>query len=186
MEPQPPRSEGRPAPSLTSVAAFVFAATVCASCAKPGGSPTSEEVKKMKAENEQTFDGLAFVLPEGFEKRDDRVDAIGSPIPGAPPTREHFRSYESASTGKGLFLFHWDGIPYRDRGPMVAAESWPAKIGGQPATVTRTKYFFGRAQEVLVAHFAGPVPDKDRFMIYTTLVDKVVFGALLASARFAR
>jgi hypothetical protein len=135
------------------------------------------------ARSEHVIAGLAFAVPVGYTLKSSTEERVPVPIPGAPPTVEHFRRFEDGA-GHGLHLFAWDGTPVRDRGPMVVAEKWDATVGGEKATVSLTSTFFGREQRVLVAHFAGPAPKRDRYLIYTTLVDKAAFGALLASARF--
>jgi hypothetical protein len=76
---------------------------------------------------EQRFGNLRFSLPVTFRLVDDTSEDTPSPIPGAPPTREHFRSYTSPD-GQGLYLFHWERYPTRDRGPMIAEQEWPVLI----------------------------------------------------------
>jgi len=141
------------------------------------------EGPSMTAQGAQTFAGLTFTLPAGFTLKDSTEEKVASPIPGAPPTVEHFRSFVNAA-GQGLYLFYWDGIPVRDRGPMVVAEKWETTVGGEKATISLTSTFFGKAQRVLAAHFAGPPPARNRYLIYTTLIDKAAFETLLGSARF--
>lgn len=147
------------------------------------GEPTRPARGTMNVAPLQHFQGLAFSVPDGFKQRDERSDKTPSLIPGGAPTTESFRSYQNA-TGDGLYLFHWDGMPTRDRGPMAAAESWEARIDGVTARVTLTSMFFGRQQKVLVAHFGAPSEAEHRYLIYTTLTDKAAFGALLSSIRF--
>jgi len=137
----------------------------------------------MTAPGQETFAGLGFALPAGFTLKDSTSDKVDSRIPGAPPTVEQFRSYVDAA-GHGLYFFHWDGFDIRDRGPMVVAEKWETTVGGEKATISLTSTFFGKAQRVLAAHFAGPPPARNRYLIYTTLIDKAAFETLLGSARF--
>jgi hypothetical protein len=146
----------------------------------PATPPAGGSVKTDKA---RQFAGISFQLPPGFDKKDETKDSIPSPIPSAPPTTETFRSYANREK-HGIYFFHWDGIPMRDRGPMQAAESWEATVDGVKAKVSLTTHFFGHAKQVLVAHFTGPAPAEHRYMIYTTVLDKAAFAALLASIRF--
>ncbi|MBI5478272.1 MAG: hypothetical protein HY906_05410 [Deltaproteobacteria bacterium] len=172
-------------PPPTVLPRLVLAAVVCLASCRPTSTPPAPPAggAPMTAPSDQTFAELSFTLPAGFTRKDSTEEEVASPIPGAPPTVEHFRSYVDAA-GRGIYFFHWDGIPVRDRGPMVVAEKWEATVGGEKATVSLTSTFFGREQRVLVAHFAGPAPKGKRYMIYTTFVDKAAFGALLASVRF--
>jgi len=130
----------------------------------------------------EAFEQLTFSPPSGFARRDDKIEKRGSPIPGETST-EHFRSY-AGPTGQGIYLFHWDGFPGPDRGPMVAVETWPATVGGEAATISRTSMFFGTKQEVLVAHFKGPAPRRQQYLIYAKGLDRPAFAALIAGARW--
>lgn len=137
----------------------------------------------MTATTQQTFHGLSFKLPASFLKKDDTHEKISSPIPGAAPGIEYFRSYAD-SAGNGIYLFCWDGTNGRDRGPMAVDKQWETTIGSEPVRVSLTNTFFGAKKRVLAAHFAGPAPKQNRYLIYTTLVDETMFNALLLSARF--
>ena len=132
---------------------------------------------------------LAYPVPKGFKKKAESKDAIPSPVPGAKPTNETYRSYEGPK-GSQLVFFHWDGFPHRDRGPMQADKSWPVVIDGQKGTVTLTKMFFGTQQRVLVAHFRGP--GGHVFLAYQATADpknkapeRSPFMAMLGTFRFA-
>jgi hypothetical protein len=165
----------------TAVALLALAIAACAPSRPTGGATAGRP--PVAAGNEHVIAGLAFAVPAGYTLKSSTEEKVPLPIPGAPPTVEHFRRFEDGA-GHGLHFFAWDGTPVRDRGPMVAAERWDATVGGEQATVSLTSTFFGRQQQVLVAHFAGPAPRRNRYMIYTTLVDRPAFTALLASARF--
>jgi hypothetical protein len=157
--------------TLVLMAAAVMCA--CSTHTKEGRMPTTEK---------GSFAGLALTPPAAFSLKDDTTEKVRSPIPGAPPTVERFRSYQDRA-GHAIYLFSWDGLP-RDRGPMAVAEQWKTTVGGEPATVSLTSMFFGRQQQVLVTHVVGPAPARNRYMIYTTLLDRPAFAAMLASARF--
>lgn len=130
-----------------------------------------------------TFLDLVLTLPPGYTLRDAKREEQASPIPGAQPTIEYFRSYTSPDS-HDIYFFGWDGFPVRDRGPMSVVESWKVRIGEIEANVSRTGFFFGVKQEVLAAHFEGPPPAKHRYMIYTKRPDKDAFNALLQGLRF--
>lgn len=135
---------------------------------------------------EERFGQLSFPAPPGFTRVDDTTEEIPSPIPGQPPHREDFRSF-TGPAGEGLYFFHWDGHPSRDRGPMAVETSWDAEVAGQQAKVSQTTMFFGVEQRVLVAHFGGP--DGHRYLVYMKSADPKVaperdrFMAILASIR---
>ena len=131
-----------------------------------------------------TFVDLALTLAPGVVPVADTRESDPSPIPGAAPSVEYFRSYGDGGE-PFLFLFTWDGMPSRDRGPMQAAESWKLSVAGLEVQVSRTSVFFGQGQEVLVAHFEGPAPAKRRYMIYTKRVDRPAFEAFLQGIRAA-
>ena len=152
---------------------------------RPTPSPsTTAQGKAMPASHgPEDFAQLTFTPPAGFTRQDDTTEKRASPIPGAPPSTEHFRSY-TGPAGQGLYLFHWDGFPGPDRGPMVVEDKWSATVGGEPATISRTSVFFGTKRQVLVAHFQGPAPRREQYMIYTTSLDRPAFTALLAGARW--
>ena len=152
-----------------------------------GGAGCTKDQGPMPATPaEQRFGALAFPLPEEFLQADDTTEEVRGPIPEAPPGREHFRSYNGPG-GLALYLFHWDGAPGRDRGPMAAEEQWEASVCGQKATVSLTKLFFGLEQRVLTAHFSDA--RGDRYLIYAKTADPKVapdrerFMALLKAIR---
>jgi hypothetical protein len=136
---------------------------------------------------EQRFGNLRFSLPATFRQVDDTSEDTPALIPGAPPTREYFRSYTSPE-GQGLYLFHWEGFPTRDRGPMVAEQEWQVLIDGQEGHVSLTTTFFHIKQRVLTAHFAAP--NGDRYLIYQKTKDpqqapdRNCFLAMLGTIRF--
>ena len=136
---------------------------------------------------EQRFGNLRFSLPTTFRQVADTSEDTPSPIPGAPPTREHFRSY-SSSDGQGIYFFHWESYPTRDRGPMVAEQEWQVLIDGQKGHISLTTIFFGAKQRVLTAHFAAP--NGDRYLIYQKTKDpqqapeREGFLAMLGTIRF--
>jgi hypothetical protein len=136
---------------------------------------------------EQRFGNLRFSLPATFRLVDDTSEDTPPLIPGAPPTREHFRSYTSPD-GQGLYLFHWEGSPTRDRGAMVAEQQWQVLIDGQEGLVSLTTTFFDIKQRVLTAHFAAP--NGDRHLIYQKTKDpqqapdRESFLAVLGTIRF--
>ena len=165
----------------TTLALLALGVAACAP-SRPTGGPPAENAP-VTARNEHVVAGLAFAVPAGYTLKSSTEEKVAGPIPGAPPTVEHFRRFEDGA-GHGLHFFAWEGTPVRDRGPMAVAEKWDATVGGEKATVSLTSTFFGRQQQVLVAHFAGPAPRSNRYMIYTTQVDKPAFTALLASVRF--
>lgn len=132
----------------------------------------------------RTFVDLVLKLPPGLALGADTREEVPSPIPGAPPAAEYFRSYGDAGE-PNLFFFAWDGTPTRDRGPMKAVESWKVQVDSAAVDVSRTSHFFGQAKEVLVAHFEGPPPARRRYMIYTTRLDRAAFEALLTGSRFS-
>jgi hypothetical protein len=117
---------------------------------------------------EQRFGNLRFSLPATFRLADDTSEDTPSPIPDAPPTREHFRSYTSP-VGQGLYLFHWGSCPTRDHGPIVAEQEWQVLIDGQKGLVSLTTTFCGSRQRVLTAYFAAP--NGDRYLIYQKTKD---------------
>lgn len=157
---------------------------------KAGAAAASGEPSKPSTGSAvKTPDMLRFVdliLPAtpGLVVGDDTRESVASPIPGAAPSVEHFRSYGDGGA-PFLFLFTWDGFPTRDRGPMKAVESWTIMVDSSEANVSRTSLFFGQAQEVLVAHFEGPAPARRRYMMYTKRLDRGAFEALLQGIRFA-
>ena len=138
---------------------------------------------------EQRFGNLRFSLPATFRLADDTSEDISPLIPGTPPTRESFRSYASAD-GQGLYLFHWEGFPTRDRGPMVADQEWQVLIDGQKGLVSLTTTFFGTKQRVLTAHFTAP--NGDRYLIYQKTKDpqqapdRESFLAMIGTIRFQK
>jgi hypothetical protein len=151
-------------------------------------SNTAAEGKNMTPTMvEQRFGNLRFSLPTTFRQVADTSENTPSPIPGAPPTREHFLSYHS-SDGQGIYFFHWEGYPTRDYGPMVAEQQWEVPIDGQKAHISLTAIFFGDKQRVLTAHFAAP--NGDRYLIYQKTKDpqqapdRESFLAILGTIRF--
>jgi hypothetical protein len=88
-----------------------------------------------------------------------------------------------------LCLFHWDGFPLRDRGPMVAERQWDVTLDGRPATLALTSVFFGARQKVLAVHFED-APRGHRYLIYMKLLGKdrapgkERFLSILGSIRF--
>jgi hypothetical protein len=160
----------------------VLGPTLCAA-APPQNPKTVERTPAVKPGSEQTFSGLTFLLPFGYAKKDETTQTGKSPIPDNPPTTEYFRSYQDKD-GHGIYLFGWNGPPLFDRGPMSADENWDVIVGSETAKVSLTNIFFGQQQHVLVAHFFAP-GKKVRYLIYTNLVDKPAFNALLKSIRFA-
>jgi hypothetical protein len=133
--------------------------------------------------SERTFEGLIFVMLPGFTLKEDRKEEVPSRIPEGTPSVERFQSHVDAA-GHGVYLFAWDDIPQRDRGPMKAEESWTAQVGTEIAQISLASFFFGQPKQVLVAHFQGPAPKKRPYMVYTTLIDRNAFASLLASMRF--
>jgi hypothetical protein len=142
-----------PARTAAALALLALAAIACAPSRPGGGAPA--ENPTVTARNEHVIAGLAFAVPAGFTLKTSTEEQVPHPVPGASPTVEHFSRFEDAA-GHGLHFFAWDGTPLRDRGPMVVAEKWDATVGGEKASVSLTSTFFGRQQQVLVAHFAGP------------------------------
>jgi hypothetical protein len=136
---------------------------------------------------EQRFGNLIFSLPATFRQVADTSEDTPALFPGVPPTREHFRSYTSAD-GQGIYFFRWEGVPTRDRGPMVVEQEWPVLIDGQNGRVSLTTLFFRTPQRVLTAHFSAS--DGDRYLIYQKTKDpqqapeREGFLALLATIRF--
>lgn len=124
------------------------------------------------------FVEIAVVPPAGFKQKDDTKEEIEGLIPGRPAT-EWFRSFTGPG-GQGLYLFAWDGTPRRDRGPMKAVETWKIQADGLDISVSRTSHFFGHAQEVHVAHFAGPKPAGKRYMIYAEGMDRPTFDRVIS------
>jgi hypothetical protein len=134
----------------------------------PSVAAPPEEKNMTRPTVEQRFGSLIFSLPATFRQVDDTSEDIPSPIPGAPPTHEHFRSYASPD-GQGLYFFHWESYPTRDRGPMVAEQEWHVLIGSQEGIVSLTTTFFDMEQRVLTAHFAAP--NGNRYLIYQKTKD---------------
>jgi hypothetical protein len=170
----------------TALGAWLVLALGIAGISLP--SNTAAERKNMASTMmEQSFGNLRFSLPTTFRQVDDTSEDTPSPIPGAPPTREHFRSY-SSSDGQGSYFFHWESYPTRDRGPMVAEQEWQVLIDGQKGHISLTTIFFGDKQRVLTAHFAAP--NGDRYLIYQKTKDphqapeREGFLALLGTIRF--
>ena len=138
---------------------------VCAGCA----CNQQESKKTMSTTTVQVkFGGLALALPPEFVQVGDTTDESPSRIPGEASTREDFRSYK-APDGVWIFLFHWNGFPTHDRGPMATEQEWEAQIGGQPGKISLTRIFFGIEQRVLTAHFQAP--NGDRYLIYMKTAD---------------
>ena len=170
----------------TALGAWLVLALGIAGISLP--SNTAAEGKNMTSTMmEQRFGNLRFSLPTTFRQVADTSEDTPSPIPGAPPTREHFRSY-SSSDGQGIYFFHWESYPTRDRGPMVAEQQWQVLIDGQKGIVSLTTTFFDMEQRVLTAHFAAP--NGDRYLIYQKTKDpqqapeREGFLALLGTIRF--
>lgn len=153
--------------------------------AKPAEPPPTQPRTEEPAvpEATSTFVDLRIPLAPGMVQVADDRREDPSPIPGGAPSVEYFRSFGDGGD-PFLFVFTWDGFPARDRGPMKAITSWKLAGAEVEFTVTHASMFFGRAQEVLVAHFPGL--DGQRYMIYTTRVDRPAFEALLRGIHVAR
>ena len=136
---------------------------------------------------EQRFGNLLISLPAAFRQVGETSAEEASPIPGAPPTRGHFRDYTSPE-GQGIYFCHWEGRPFRDRGRMVSEQQWDVLIDGQKGRVSLTTTFFGTPQRVLAAHFAAP--NGDRYLMYQKTKnpqqapDREGFLAVLETIRF--
>jgi hypothetical protein len=167
---------------------------VCGGCAcdqktnPPHPSSNTESKRSINLPGLQTkFGGLIFALPPEFVQVDDTSDESPSLIPGEAPTREDFRSYKTRD-GNWIFMFHWNGFPAHDRGPMVVEQEWETVISGRPARISLTSTFFGIPQRVLTAHFQAS--NGDRYLIYTKtgdpnlVPDRARFMSYLTSIRF--
>lgn len=117
-------------------------------------------------ENSKTYEigSLKFQLPEEYVEISKKKDQINSRIPDQPPTIEHVISFQN-SAGRNVYLFFWQGFPWRDYGPMVKKKSYPVNIAGKETSMIRTKQFMGSDQEVLVVHFK--LNNDENLMIYT-------------------
>jgi hypothetical protein len=162
----------------------VLLASCSAGSAPDDARPSASAPSASMTSDKNTFVELVLTLPPGFTLGDDTRTDVPSPIPGQAAAAEYFRSY-TGPRGRGLYFFAWDGHPTRDRGPMMAVETWKAPVGSQEASVSRTSHFFGQEQEVLAAHFEGPPPARRRYMIYTKPADRAMFDALLSAIRFS-
>jgi hypothetical protein len=164
---------------------LVFALVVAT--LSPSVAVASEGKNMTQKSVEQRFGNLLFSLPTTFRQVADTSEDIPALIPGAPPTREHFRSYASPD-GQRIYFFHWEGFPARDYGPMVVEQQWEVLIGGQKGLVSLTTTFFGTPQRVLAAHFAAP--NGDRYLMYQKTKnpqqapDREGFLAVLETIRF--
>jgi hypothetical protein len=158
-------------------------------CIFEHGSFSSETEPKAMTQKEsgQHFGQLIFQIPSGFKQASDIQEKITSPIPGGKPILESFRSYQGEA-GEGIYFFHWDGFPPRDRGPMVTEQTWEIVVAGQKASVSQTSMFFGVQQRVLTAHFEGK--NGHRYLIYMKTADPKIapdrtrFLAILDTIRF--
>lgn len=173
---------------VLALSPFVGVTAGDAGPAKPGEAGPAKEQPAPKggavtAMTQQSFQELSIKIPASFVMKDNTQEKIASPIPGAAPGVESFRSYVD-SAGNAIYLFCWDGTNGRDRGPMAVDKQWETTIGSEPVKVSLTNMFFGAKKRVLTAHFSGPAPKEKRYLIYTTLVDEAMFNALLQSARF--
>jgi len=114
--------------------------------------------------SEYKLASLHFKLPTGYFEISKREDKIASFIPDQTPTTEYFFSFQNSS-GKKLYLFYWQGFPWRDYGPMSIKKTFTAKIGNITYKIILTSMFMGDKQEVLVTHYQ--LPNNDRFMVYS-------------------
>ncbi|MEB3197893.1 MAG: hypothetical protein VKP62_11890 [Candidatus Sericytochromatia bacterium] len=158
---------------LLSVGAWLFLATPL----------VAEAGKLMNPAVEARLPGITLQLPPGFALASDSEESIPSAIPGGEPAVERFRRYANA-TGGAIHLFHFQGPPLRDRGPMAYAETWQLQVAGQTVSAGRTSHFFGRPQEVLVAHLQHPATKQARYMLYTTGLDRGTFDRMLQGLKF--
>ena len=114
--------------------------------------------------NEYELGSLRFKLPEGYIETSRVEDQIDSHIPDQAPTIEYFISFQNALDEK-IYLFYWQGFPWRGYGPMSIKETYTVKIGNHEFKIIRTNMFMGDEKEVLVTH--AELPNNDRFMIYS-------------------
>ena len=132
---------------------------------------------------EEHFSGLVLRLPPGLVLASSTQEEVPSPVPGLPPSVERFRRY-AGEAGVALHLFHFEGVHLRDRGPLSYAATWALTVDGRAVTAGRTRLFFGRPQEVLVAHLVHPAPSHGRYLVYATGMDRPVFDRLMEGIRF--
>jgi hypothetical protein len=132
------------------------------------------------ATREATFAGVRFRVPGELQPAADTVEVLHGPVAHFPPAHEWFRSFTDTA-GHHLSLFCWDASP-RDRGHMVAAESWAPKVAGRTARVHLVTTFFRVQQDLLVAHFDGP--RHRQYLVYTNVLDRLAFERMLAGMRF--
>jgi hypothetical protein len=169
------------APGVGLVLALVVATLSTSVAAPPEGKNMTRPTVEQRSGN------LIFSLPATFRQVADTSEDTPALFPGVPPTREHFRSYTSPD-GQWISFFRWEGVPTRDRGPMVAEQEWQVLIDGQQGRVSLTSIFFRTPQRVLTAHFSAP--DGDRYLIYQKTRDpqqapeREGFLAMLATIRF--
>ena len=129
-------------------------------------------------EKSKTYEigSLIFQLPEGYVEISRKKDKINSHIPDQPPTIEHVISFQNTA-GRNVYLFFWQGFPWRDYGPMVKNRSYPVKVAKQETVMIQTKQFMGTDQEVLVVHCK--LNEDERLMIYTTDMEPDEFRKFL-------
>jgi hypothetical protein len=124
---------------------------------------------------------LKFKLPPTYIEVTRKKDQIASQIPKQAPTTEHFIRFERKS-GEKLYLFYWQGFPWRDYGPMSVKASYPITIAEQQSKILRTDVFMGEKKEVLVVHFQ--LPNDDRAMIFSPDLELEAFKKFLEILEF--
>ena len=107
---------------------------------------------------------ISFNLPDGYKEVSKRREDIPSRIPGEPSTTERVLSFEGPY-GETVYVWYWEGFPWRDYGPMSEKKSYSVSLLNRPAKVIRTKIFMGTEQTVWVVHCE--LSENDRLMVYT-------------------
>jgi len=126
---------------------------------------------------EEDMSSLPIEIAEEYKVRNVTREGISSPIPGQKPVTQLYMVL--ARSEKEAYLFYWDGLPWRDFGPMQEHESWTAKFLDGEVKIVRTTMFMGEQKEVLVLHHK--FPKNGRLMIYSKDMSKDEFHEMLST-----
>lgn len=123
--------------------------------------------------------GLLVILGPDFTQMSNTSEPMEGLIPGTRVVEDaaHWQSPEG-----DLYGFCFRPYPARDRGPMVAVESWKVEVAGTTAELSRTSMFFGVEQEVLVAHWKT---EEAQWMFYSPNLSRGSFEEILSRCAFS-